>query len=190
MYETIDKVFEEIYNDKKYVKGNKKTISFDMFKKYLLENITSAIVVGNAASHNYPMNIEFENSEINADMNPSSSSVINLTKPEAYKKMYISRFFKPKPGSSSYNSIYLEDINFNLKLKEQTRKSISDTIVELKEKIEDCESLLSLMDKYDLKTITDEDKKTILAISKIETFDPSKGDKEKFEDMKNILENI
>ena len=140
MYETIDKVFERIYNDKRYVKENRKTISFDMFKKYLIENVTSAMVVGNSKSNNYPMDVEFENSEINSNMNPSSSSVINLTNPDSYKAKYISRFFKPKPGSSSYNSIYLKDINFSLKPKEQTRKSISNTIVELKEKIEDCES--------------------------------------------------
>lgn len=185
MYIKIGQVFEEILKNKKYITGKRKTITFDQFRKYLIENVESLIIISNSNGHNYPMNIEIEGSLLNVNMSCGIGTV-NLSNPSSYSTTGISRFIL----GGSYNSIWLRDIEFKMKFMRKTRKDIEQSIIELEEKIEDNKSLLKLMDKYHLDGISEDDKKTILAISKIEKFDLSKDDKEKFKSMKDILENI
>lgn len=188
MNESLSLMFKNILKDKKYMSGKKHVITFIQFKEYLIDNVESFVIVGNSNGHNYPVDQEFKAEALNPSMR-SSAANINLKAPTTFAKVGISAFLVDESGIT-YNSLNLQDVDFKMKEIAETRNEIEDKIVELQEKIEDAKMLLTLMEKYHLDTITDTDKKTILTISKLETFDPSTNDQEKFISMRNILENI
>lgn len=169
---------KEFYKLFKAEQNTSKTTNRNLeFKQFFMDNVSSIRIVGvNANSHNYGG----VGTEYNAPFQNNCSALLGSSSNDASLAMII-------PGG---NTIMLKNIEFMLVSKEQTVKQINESIDELKSEIAQKEALLSLMKKYNLKSISEKDKKVITALSKIEKLTFTGSDEEKFSEVKEILEEI